>query len=206
MNPWKRLVIFGLSAGVGFALIFAGFTWYRGRPRPPVPWNSDAITASFDSVFTEGPRDTVVFYYILENNTDFDYRIDDSSGAIILSKLEREKSLSIDEWPKVDYPVFLPGRQRIRFAIHLQYPYREPTTPGATPSSRPFSMEFLPLERGEKSYTTKEGKQRPSLIEWFASKHEEKVKDFVNNVLANLDGFVLYDTEQRRRIDFPKGW
>lgn len=43
---------------------------------------------------TEGDKNTLVFYYTLQNNTDFDYTIDDVSKITLLVKLEREKNLS----------------------------------------------------------------------------------------------------------------
>jgi len=37
-------------------------------------------------------------------------------------------------------------------------------------------------------------------------KHRDDVKAFVKSSYANLDGFVLYDDNNRYEIDFPKGW
>jgi hypothetical protein len=43
-----------------------------------------------------------------------------------MSKLEKQKSLSGekgDPFLKFDFPLLLPAKQRLRFAIHLKWPY-----------------------------------------------------------------------------------
>src|SRR5258708_39019386 len=41
-------------------------------------------------------------------------------------KLAKERSLSLfSSVSKIDYPVFVPAKKRVRFAIHLGYPYPE---------------------------------------------------------------------------------
>jgi len=37
---------------------------------PPKPWDKKAITAIYDFVDTEGEKNTIVFYYTLQNNTE----------------------------------------------------------------------------------------------------------------------------------------
>jgi hypothetical protein len=89
----KRWIITGLSFGAGLAitltLIFGAYSWFENRPRP---WDSKSITASYDGVDTEGDKNTLVFYYTLQNNTDFDYSIDDVATVTLLVKLERKKA------------------------------------------------------------------------------------------------------------------
>lgn len=96
--PWKRVVIVSVSASAGFALMLAlivgGVLWYNSHPRPPKPWNTSAIKATYDTLTAEGDDGHLVFYYVLENTTDSDYRLEESSAATIMGRLKEENSLS----------------------------------------------------------------------------------------------------------------
>jgi hypothetical protein len=174
----KRWIITGLSFGAGLAitllLIFGVYSWFKNRPRA---WDNKSITANYDGVDTEGDKNTLVFYYTLQNNTDFDYSIDDVAKITLLVKLERQKSLSggkNDSFLKGDFPLFLPAKQRLRFGIHLGYPYE------------------------------KKGKDNPSREEQV--QYRKEVASYVKNELSNVDGFVLFDEAKRYQVDFPPGW
>ena len=83
-----RIGVFGLSAGIGLGIVIAivlgVFSW---RSSPPKPWDNSAISAAFDYVDAEsesnGDPKTFFFHYILQNNSDRDYRIRDSSQLLI---------------------------------------------------------------------------------------------------------------------------
>ena len=128
---WKRPLLVGIGWGVGTAIglaaVVGAIVWYSNRPSqpaPPKPWNSSAITAEYDYAGTEGDSNEVVVYYTLENVTDFDYRVEDGQNMMMSAKLEKEKELSpFNEVQKIDYPIFVPAKKRVRFAIHLNYPY-----------------------------------------------------------------------------------
>ena len=98
---WKKLLLtgigWGLGTAVGLALIVGGFLWYESRPKPPVPpkpWNSSAIKADYDFVTSEGDKNTIVFYYNLENTTDFDYRVENAEHVAMNGRLGSENSLT----------------------------------------------------------------------------------------------------------------
>src|SRR5260370_17107479 len=61
--------------------------------------------------------------YDLENNTDRDYRLADSAGTVIMSRLKSGHSLSQEEPTRLSYPAFLPANQRVRVAIEISYPF-----------------------------------------------------------------------------------
>ena len=137
MTAWKKFVVGTVCVGAGLGLVlaaaFGGYLWYQSRPTPPKPWNKMAIKANFDDVDTEGEQNTLVFNYTLENTTPFDYRVLESSGLSIAARLKRENSLSMSaerEVLRIDYPIFIPPGQRLRFAVHLAYSY-----PGKSPPS-----------------------------------------------------------------------
>jgi hypothetical protein len=116
-------IVGGVSIAVTIAIIFVIISWYENRPKP---WNKDAISATYDYIETEGEKNYFVCYYTLQNNTDYDYKFSDLTDILIMSKLKKQKSLSGNKESdtlKPDYPIIIPAKQRIRFAIHLQYPY-----------------------------------------------------------------------------------
>jgi hypothetical protein len=129
MTEWKRPLFIGIGWGlgtaVGLAVLVGGFLWYQGRPKPPKPpkpWDTAAIKAEYDHADTEGEKNTIIIYYTLENTTDFDYRIESGDQILMSATLMKQKNLSpFDENEKIDYPVFVPAKKRIRFPIHIGY-------------------------------------------------------------------------------------
>jgi hypothetical protein len=62
----------------------------------------------------------------LENTTAFDYRVEDAHDLTISARLQQEKSLApLGEWGSIDYPIVVPAKKRVRFSIHINYPYPE---------------------------------------------------------------------------------
>ena len=124
-KTWKSLALRSAFFGAGFALILiliiGGYIWYQSIPKPPKPWDNNAIVASYDYVDTTGENNIVVFYYILENKTDYDYSITDKTNIFIYANLEREISLSggksggkPDELLNISYPIHIPTAVRLR--------------------------------------------------------------------------------------------
>ena len=151
---------------------------------------------------TEGEEDTLVFYYILENTTAIDYRF--PSSPTILVKLERQKSLI--EGPLFvhgDTFTFIPAGQRLRFGIHLQYPYEQ--LPKGFFLEGPISSALRPFVNSGEPIPKE---QRPHLNpdEFIARRYQRGARNFVKEYLPNHNGFVLYDEENHYQIDFPKGW
>ena len=181
MSTLKHWIITGASFGAGLAitlaLIIGGYLWYSSKPKPPKPWDTKAITATYDRVDTEGDNNTIVFYYILQNNTDYDYHIVDASNVTLMDKLEKQKSLSwgkSDQFLKFDYPLLLPAKQRLRFAIHLDYPYNKKIKAEATKDE--------------------------------IEKYRKALSGFLKEETPNLNGFAMFDELNRYQIDFPREW
>lgn len=128
---WKRPLLIGVGWGVGTAVglvvLLGAFFWYESRPKPPKPpkpWDSVSIKAQYDDAGTEGDKNYVVFNYTLENTTDFDYRVEDAHNITTSAKLHEQNNLSpFGEAGKIDYPIFVPAKKRVRFAIHINYRY-----------------------------------------------------------------------------------
>ncbi len=129
IKAWKAIAIRSMFFGIGFAVTIAvlggAVFLYIERPKP---WNNTAITAQYDEVGIEGEKNTFVFYYTLQNNTKKDYSMSEYSEIPIFARLADEERLSgspSSEWLTYDKLVFIPAGHKIRFAVHLQYPYPE---------------------------------------------------------------------------------
>lgn len=190
MIGWKKLVVMAVGFGCGSAVVLAamlgGFVWYQGRPAKPKPWDARAIVATFDYPDTElaepeGPNgfraNTIVAYYTLENTTGNDYHMPPQDQLEVNGRLKIEKSLtSSSDIVTLDKDqIFIPAKERRRFAVHLHYPVTE---------------SFEPEPK-----TTEERRKKRKLI-----------ADYMNNELANLAGFVVFDNASRYQINLPNGW
>ncbi|MHB8483201.1 MAG: hypothetical protein ACYDBV_10810 [Nitrospiria bacterium] len=141
MSTIKRWIITGIFFGVGLAIaicvIFGGSLWHEGKPKPPKSWNTEAIVATYDSVGTEREDNAIYFSYILENNTNLDYRISDKSSVELMATLKEQKSL-IDlkgDW-SFEVPVFIPAKQRLKFGIKSHGAYEKKLARDATEEER----------------------------------------------------------------------
>jgi hypothetical protein len=180
MAPWKQILLksvgVGVGVGVGLAICVAFYAWYVSRPVPQKPWDTNAITAIFDSADTKGQDHHLRFLYILENHTDSDYKIR-TSELLVSAVVQEHDSLAGSGQVKFeDESVFLPTKQHVVVALDLpDYHY-----PGSDVLSRD-----TPEER---------------------KKYRNAVKKYVNDDLPRLNGFAAFDEGNRYRINFPNGW
>jgi hypothetical protein len=157
---WKRPLLIGVGWGIGTALglvVLGGAVfWYTSRPTapvPPKPWDATAIKAEYDAADTEGNNNDIAVYYTLENTTAFDYRTSDATNVTLTAKLLRQNELSISEESPIiiDYPIFVPAKKRMRFRVHLNYPY-----PVKQKSSDPNLEERKSYRAGLEKYMSEE--------------------------------------------------
>jgi hypothetical protein len=180
LSGWKAVLLKSIGFGAGFAVVLCAvagsWLWYSGRPKPPKPWNKNAITAEYDYVRPEGDNNYLSFHYILQNNTDLDYLVDSNVGMEVTGKLKREKGLSRfdSHYVTMEYPIFVPAKNRVWLSLNIPYSYS-------------IKEKGKPTADEQKQYTT-------------------EVAKYVTDELANLDGFVLFDTSNRYEIDFANGW
>ena len=86
---------------------------------------------------TEGDKNTIVFFYTLENTTDFDYQVGDDHNITMTAKLQRQNDLSpLGENGKVDYPIYVPSKKRVQFKIHITYACPDKEKPDANTEER----------------------------------------------------------------------
>jgi hypothetical protein len=120
MENWKKIIIRAVGFGAGFAVaagILVGVAvWWSSRPVKPKPRNMKAITATFDTLDTEGDANTFEFIYTLENNTDDDYRVSDESEIHLAGVLKDEHSFTFnnDKFLTADYPIYIPSRNLLK--------------------------------------------------------------------------------------------
>jgi hypothetical protein len=125
---WKRTFVkaagFGAGVALMVALVVGAGTWYLHRPKPPKPWDRNALVAEMVHVDTSGENHDITIYYTIENRTDFDYRVADRTNITVTGRLGKWQSLSgSNDYFTIDYPIFIPARQKAYFGIGLHYPY-----------------------------------------------------------------------------------
>jgi hypothetical protein len=129
MENWKKILLRAAGFGGGFAtvaaVILGGILWWTNRPVKPKPWDDKAIIASYESLDTEGDNNTFRFTYTLENKTDTDFRVENDSRVHLAAFLKHSQSLSFSDTQNLhaDYPIYIPAKSRVRFQVHLGYPY-----------------------------------------------------------------------------------
>jgi hypothetical protein len=124
----KRFFIIAGTAGAALllaaALLYAGMTFGHSRAASRKSWGLNPVAATYVATQLRQIDKThaaLFLAYDLENGTDLDYRLDDSS--IVMSKLKSDGSLSQEEPARLSYPVFAPARRRVRIAIELLQPF-----------------------------------------------------------------------------------
>src|ERR1019366_6742173 len=136
MQLWQKILLRATGFGGGFAIAAAIIiriaVWYSSRPAKPKPWNTKAITATYDGLsVTNG---SLSVWYALENNTDEDFRILSDEGVHLGAGLKEPKALSFTdkEHTTTDYPIYVPARRSVRFALNVVYLKPEMGAEGAT--------------------------------------------------------------------------
>lgn len=165
---------FGAGLAIAGAAVVAGLSWWNSRPKP---WDTRAVTASFDVIDIEGAENTLVFYYVLHNNTDRDFRINSDGEVRLAGRLQRQAALTSEnaqDMLKGEFPLFIPARQRARFAVHIPVPLTDGIPRGGSKGDR--------------------------------GPHKEAAAAFVRSEIPNLDGFVLFHELTRSQVELPNGW
>lgn len=188
MPNWKKYFFigagFGTAALIVTAVIMGVWMWFESRPQKQKPWNQNAIIATFEYPGTEsGPEekdgfrpDQIVMYYTLENKTDFDYRMPARNQIEFNAKLKRENSLSANS------QLLSLDEQPVflpanqRVRISVHLRY---------PVKKDFGPEDTRANR---------------------DKRRKAIADYLNEEFTNLDGFVVFDLQNRYQINFPNGW
>jgi hypothetical protein len=180
MAPWKTILLrslgIGIGIGVGLALSLLAVAWYSARPEREKPWDSHAVTATFDQVDTAGDNRHLRFLYALENHTDTDYKTPTPILKVSAVVDEQGKLTAAGQVKFEEDDIFIPAKQRL--LVHLEMPdYRYPGT-------------------GVLANDTPEDRK----------KYRDAVRKYVKDDLPRLYGFAAFDEISRYRINFPSGW
>ncbi|HEY2811279.1 MAG TPA: hypothetical protein VGJ00_07835 [Rhabdochlamydiaceae bacterium] len=124
---WKRLFIKAAGFGAGFGLMFVlcalSINWYESRPKPPKPWDGSAITAEYRNLNAEEDQ-KIQLLYTLSNNTNYDFRIEESDKAEIGMKLDSPDTYAeFNQYTKIDLPIFIPAHKKTIAILHFQQSY-----------------------------------------------------------------------------------
>jgi hypothetical protein len=181
---WKWLFIKAAGFGVGLAFtlaILAGAVlWYWNRPKPPKGWDNASIKGSYYRVqrIQENKAWKLNFEFVLENITNKDYELNNSSRYRLAGKLEDTSSLTgfADNFQIIlKVPIFVPAHQKTRIDIVL-----------------PDDDVDVPVPNGDSKEEI--------------HKYYDAVARAVSEKMANLNGFMLFDEDMRYQIELPSGW
>jgi hypothetical protein len=143
ISGWKKLAIRAFFGGVGFAfalaIIAGAAVWYHNRPESPKPWNTTALKAKFDTmgIWTGHQTDDysypVAFYYNVQNNTDRNFKIDNSTLTKMAvlpngNVLSKEFGNYQDGDVTVEGPPFIPAGGTARIVLRVSYYYPDDFT------------------------------------------------------------------------------
>lgn len=177
MENWKKLALRAASFGAGFAVVAALlWVWWASRPAKPMPWNTAALTGTYESVGTEGIKNTIVFNYIVENTTDSDYQAVDKRSLHIAVDIVDSNSLMFEgpESLRVDYPIYIPAHTRVRLRLHLNVSYPERiSAQGSLDDHHDFDTRLC---------------------------------RYLATSASDFNGFSLLDDNLRYRVNLPNGW
>jgi hypothetical protein len=155
LSGWRRVLLKAFGFGAGFALVgimaVSAWVWYSDRPKPPQPWNTHAVTATYEFVTTDKEKNHVVFVYTLENKTKEDYRLRDKSEVDIFHRLLSEKSIfRSGEQPQIHFPLFVPasGRTTVSIEDHLEYSGPKSSDDDSGKEFRADVQEFVKAKHG----------------------------------------------------------
>jgi len=185
METWKPIFLkaagFGAGGVLTAAICLGLFFWYKSRPARPRPWDQSAITAQFYRVSTAAEGDSKLeFEYVLQNNSEKDYELPAYSAPKIAAKLQDTKSFAgfADQNQfLLKLPIFVPAHQKTRIDVTL-------------PSYGFSSAIHL-------TSVSSDDERR---------KYNAAVGAYVAQKMSNLDGFVLFDENNRYEIELPNGW
>lgn len=181
MKSWQR--IFVISGGVGAGAILAAglvilsVVWYSARPKHPAPWNGTAIKARYDKLDTGATSHG-------QEEIRFYYVVTNETG----SDYKVEQADLITMMGKLEDERSLLKEERIT----IDCPFFIPAKQSALLTIHVPNFGF------------KEAKPDRQGNEY--EKYVEKLIQYVNEDMRNLDGFVLYDNSTRYQINFPNGW
>ena len=146
---------------------------------PEGAWNSKAIEAVFDGIMLDEDKHAL-FYYVLKNATDSDYRLSRGPNVAIMMKLRGQKQLLrelSDQQLRLSYPISIRGRQR----------------------------QIVTLQDLRRTYNFKERLPEHPGVEAYQP-YQKKLEAFIQSQSPDFDGFVLFDKAHHYRIDLARGW
>jgi hypothetical protein len=126
VSNWEIIAIRSAAFGGTFAIVVVILlnllSWHQSRPKPPPPWNTNAVVAKYNYTDIDPNNKTALFWYTLENITDFDYRLDANSNVTVMVKYKSRQNLVSYDGVNFDRPLFIPSKHRVVLAIHFNNP------------------------------------------------------------------------------------
>jgi hypothetical protein len=182
IRPIRAFGKFGLKSlivGIGIGLVVVAYITYTSRP---VPINKEAVTATFDYVYTDDAGH-LQFEYILKNNTNQDYEVYSQDSLKTYANLARQGSLQPSNgYVTFDTPLFIPSHNSVELTVSF--------AKGSYTYDSPYKLLA----------------DAPGADKKDVEAYRRDVASYVTSHLRNLGGFTIIDPDKRYEIDFPPGW
>lgn len=184
ISGWKRLAVRSFFGGIGIAvalaIVFGVFIWYSNRPERPKPWNTEALKAQWDTMeFTTGASKDVEGYPV-----DFYYNVRNNT----------DKTYPFNGSTLTVMAVLTDGNALSKDFGHYQLGDATVDGPAFIPPSATARIAVHVSYRYPADFTAAD------------KKDANKVNTSLNYRLKELSGFVVFDEQNRYRINLPEGW
>jgi hypothetical protein len=206
---WRRVALVsffgGLGLAVGIAMLGGVIYWYVDRPKPPQPWNTAAINASYVGarLFNDEKDQTLraKLIFDLRNNTSTDYTLEEkpSDTTFVMQKI-RGKDALVDGMGLTWSVEHGPGsRQLDSNGIPSNFP-RDAfiDAPILLPAGQAVRVDFWSEYDLIDLRAASDGDKTP------LTDRNEQTK-VLKYLLRDTESFVLLDKTDRYRIDLPLG-
>lgn len=200
MAEWKRPLLIGVGWGfgtaVGLALLVGGFLWYQSRPKPPKPWNTNAIEAHYAKTqFFEGEKGHTLrtgFLFDLRNNTATDYTLEEHpSDTIVVMQRMKSSNALVSGMGLTWTPEHGPGTQQLD----------DQGIPSNVPKGVFIDTPiFIPSGQAVRVYFWSEY-DMDDVVAALPKGAEIHPPTVVQRALKDTESFVLLDTVNRYRIE-----
>lgn len=187
MEPWKKIVLWGVSIGAGIAfalaLVIGGVIWWSKRPPKPPVWSETAITAKNTTLTLRNWQNEihVDFQYALTNHTNNPYSLPPVESGSLMRRMPEDKSLDKFDNATWDSSLVIPPNQT-------------------------FNVKFAVVYKLSDYDTTSDELEKYGPGEDRSKEVPEALAKFMNKRMSEIDGLVFFDYSNHYRIELPRNW
>jgi hypothetical protein len=134
----RKTVVIGIAACAFLLLVALLVGHYYGPAsdtnQSQTAWNSQTIRGSLAGVQVhevDPAHAAVLFLYDVDNRSDSDYRLSNSSTVVIMNRLQGNGSLTANDQASLQGDTFVPAGNRSRVTLQVVHPFNWPSQQNA---------------------------------------------------------------------------